>query len=139
MTVVTPPDVERWACRYLADQLADIPGLICDNAEPDDYRGDYPLVIVNDVPGALTGRVTYDWTIGITLRWGSRQDVHASKALAARILGIMTQDPEIMLAPGSPIAEIIDGGTSGPTLVTEDHDVARYYTTIDYTVAGEIH
>lgn len=137
--MVTPPDVEAWIIPYLAALLADVDGLEITNAEPpDQYLGDHPLVLVQDLPGACLQRVTYDWTLAVTVRWGARQDPGACKQLANRIMGLLTDDPTIQLAEGSPICEVVDGSSTGPTFVTEDHDTARYYLTVDYTVAGVI-
>lgn len=135
---VIPPDLRLWVCDYLRLHLGDVPGIQIDVSEPTEYKGDHPLVIVSDIPGAMVGQVTYDWTLAITTRMGTRQDDRPCRDLCARIKGILTADPDVLIADGSPIASIVNNAGTGPTFVTEDHDTARYYTTIDYTVAGEI-
>lgn len=136
--IVLPPDVSLWATQYLRHHLTDIPHLQVDTSEPPGYDATYPLVVVNDIPGSCIARVTYDWTLAVTVRMGTRQDTKPCYELAARIMGLLTADPTVQLTAGSPVCEIVDDSTTGPSLVTEDHDTARYYLTVDYTVYGRI-
>lgn len=132
--MITPPDVELWACGWLREHLADVDGIEIDVCEPPDYTGDHPLVIVNDIPGSKLTPVTWDWTLAVTVRTGPRQDLQPAKRLAAHIMGLLTDDETLTV--NTPICAT--GDTTGPTFVTEDHDTARYYLTVDLTVAGDI-
>lgn len=136
--IVLPPDVALWATQYLRSHLTDMPRLQIDVSEPPDWDGSTPLAVLTDIPGSCASRVTWDWTLAVTVRMGTRQDTKPCRDLAARIMGLLTADPQVQTAAGSPICEIVDDSTTGPSLVTEDHDTARYYLTVDYTVYGHI-
>ncbi|WP_140555388.1 hypothetical protein [Bifidobacterium sp. UTCIF-39] len=135
--MIIPPDVEQWLCNHLRTQITDIPRLQIGNREPPDYDGTHPLIVIRDIPGPRTAIIAYDWAIGVTIRGWARDNPKPCKDLARRVLAILTDDPAIITAPNSPIAAI--NHTSGPTPPAGDTSpAARYYLTVDYTIAGEI-
>lgn len=129
------PDCELWTCTYLRSLIHDVPGLQVDNRIPDDYDGSHPLIVVNDIPGAADQQVGWDWTLGVTVLGWTRRNSKPCKDLARRVHAILTADPDIALADGSPFCTPIS--SAGPTPVGDKSDTCRYYMTIDYLVRGE--
>jgi hypothetical protein len=139
MSMVTPPDTELWLTGYLRSQLADVPGLQVDVSEPPGYDGSYPLIVVNDAGGAQSERILFYRSIGVTVRGWNRSRPKPCKDLARRIYAILTANPEILEghAPDSRILAIDESNCLGPYPVTEDADIARYYSAFAYTFDGE--
>lgn len=50
--MVTPPDIELWLCEWLRSNIKDVTGLQVGNREPEDYRGEHPLIVVRDAEEA---------------------------------------------------------------------------------------
>ena len=137
---VVMPDLELFICEWLRSQVMDVTLLQVGNREPEDYDGSYPLVVCREIPGSQSGRVTFDCSLGVTVRGWARSNPRPCKLLAARVYGLLTEDPGILLghADGSPILSIEEPGCVPASPVTEDSDVCRYYLTVEYTLSGSI-
>lgn len=109
------------------------------NKEPSDLEGPLtrPLVVVRDDSGSKGDLVTYDRSIGVSVLAGTRQNDKPANDLARRVFAILT-DFSICIATGSPIAAVIDDGCNGPYSVTESHNYARRYMTVEFTAVGQI-
>ena len=140
MSMVTPPDIELWLCEYLRSNIKDVAGLQVGNREPEDYRGERPLIVVRDDGGGQSNRIIFDRSVGVTIRGWTRSNSKPCADLARRVYALLTADPEILqgFAEGSPILAIDEFGCNGPYPVTEDADIARYYMTVEYVAAGDI-
>lgn len=136
--MVTPPDIELWLCEWLRSNIKDVSGLQVGNREPEDYRGEYPLIVVRDDGGGQSDRVVFDRSVGVTVRGWTRSNSKPCADLARRVYALLTADPEILqgFAEGSPILAIDESGCNGPYPVSEDANVARYYLTAEYSVSG---
>ncbi|WEV68719.1 hypothetical protein OZX73_05355 [Bifidobacterium sp. ESL0775] len=134
MTVL-PPDLELYLTGYLRSRLPDIRAA---NKEPNNLTTplEQPVVIVRDDSGPKGSPVTFDRSIGVTVLAGSKTDDKPANDLARLIYAHLT-DPDICIAEGSPIAAVVDEGCNGPYAVQDDHDYARRYMTIEYTVVGK--
>lgn len=133
MQAVTPPDIELFLCRYLSAVL----GIEVGNREPSGYDGSAPLAVVRDDGGTLTGEVTFDRSVGVTVYAGNRQSTSESGALARRAFASLTS-PTIAFEKGSPIASVVGDGCNGPYRVTDEHDLTSSYMTVEYSVVGDI-
>lgn len=135
---VTPPDLELFLTGWLREQLAG-EGIqaVCTNKEPDTLTTPLPrpLVVVRDDSGAKESPVTFDRSVGVSVLAGSKSNDRLANDLARLVMAILT-DPDICEAEGSPIAAVDYDGCNGPYAVTEDHDVARRYLTVEYVVVG---
>ena len=138
MSMVTPPDIELWLCEWIRSNIKDVSGLQVGNREPEDYRGEYPLIVVRDDGGGQSDRVVFDRSVGVTVRGWTRSNSKPCADLARRVYALLTADPEILqgFAEGSPILAIDESGCNGPYPVGEDMNVARYYLTAEYSVSG---
>lgn len=138
MSMVTPPDIELWLCEWLRSNIKDVPGLQVGNREPENYRGEYPLIVVRDDGGGQSDRVIFDRSVGVTIRGWTRSNSKPCADLARRVYALLTADPEILqgFAEGSPILAIDESGCNGPYSVSEDVNVARYCLTAEYSVSG---
>ena len=138
MSMVTPPDIELWLCEWLRSSIKDVSGLQVGNREPEDYRGEYPLIVVRDDGGGQSDRVVFDRSVGVTVRGWTRSNSKPCADLARRVYALLTADPEILqgFAEGSPILAIDESGCNGPYPVSEDANVARYSLTAEYSVSG---
>ena len=143
MTTITPPDLELWLTGHLRTRLTHM-GLGAarvqvGNKEPDDpWPTGTRLVIVRDDSGPQLSTIHYARSVGVTVIAGTRRDDQPAGDLARLVYGILTEDPGIIQAPGSPIASIEHDECRGPWAVTEPHDAARRYMTIAYTVTGHL-
>jgi hypothetical protein len=134
MSTVIPPDMELWLCDYLRARLPDV---TVSNREPDDYLGSRPLIVVRDDGGIQSNRVMFDRSIGVTVCGWSVSNPKPCADLARRVYGLLTADPDIITADGSPIAAITGDGCNAPIPTTGDMSYARYYLTIEYCVCGD--
>lgn len=139
--MMTPPDMELWATRYIRDCLTSLNyDVEVSNKEPDDLSAasmTRPLVVVRDDSGPQESVVTYDRSLGISVLWGSHQNDQATGDLARLVMAIMADDG-ITEADGSPIAAVVRDGCNGPYSVVEEQDLHRKYMTVEYIIVGTI-
>jgi hypothetical protein len=133
MTVL-PPDLELYLTQYLRPLL---PAARVANKEPGDLATPLkqPVVIVRDDSGPKGSPVTFDRSVGVTVLAGDKTADKTANDLARLVYAHLT-DPDICTADGSPVAAVADEGCNGPYAVQDDHDYARRYMTIEYTVVG---
>ena len=138
MARVTPPDLELWLTGYLRSVLT-AEGFVVQvsNKEPTTLQLPLtkPLVVIRDDSGAKLSQVSFDRSVGVSVLAGSRMNDRPANDLARAVVAILTDD-SIVEAPGSPIAAVVWDGCNGPYAVTEDHDVARRYATVEYVTVG---
>lgn len=132
-STVIPPDLEGFLCSYLRAVL----GIEVGNAQPADWDGRTPLVVVRDDAGAKTGPTTFDRSVGVTVYAGTRQDTAGSMGIARRAFAALTS-PSIAFERDSPIAAVMDGGCNGPYRVTDAQDSSAAYMTAEYSVVGTV-
>lgn len=138
MTRVIAPDLEMWLTIYLRKVLkAEAVDAEVSNKEPTELRSSppRPLIIVRDDSGPRISHVTYLRALGVSVLAGTRMNDRPANDLARLVIAILTDDA-IAQAPGSPIAAVEWAGCRGPYRVVEKIDVARRYSTIEYTVIG---
>lgn len=138
MSRVTPPDMEAWLTEYLRAELA-AEGLDVQvsNKEPKTLTVPLkrPLVVIRDDSGSRLDWVTFDRSLGVSVLAGTRADDKKANDLARLVASILGDDV-IATVHGSPIAAVEWDGCNGPYAVFDDHDVARRYMTLQYTVVG---
>lgn len=130
---VLPPDLEGFVTGYLRERT----GVEVDVKEPSGWDGSAPLIVVRDDGGAMTGPVTFERSLGVTVHAGTRQDVAEGGRLARLCHGLLSSDDAVM-ADGSPIAAIDRDGFNGPYRITERQDTSTWYLTAAYSVVGEV-
>jgi len=142
MARILPPDLELWLCTYLRGIL-DVelgPGTATvSNKEPGTYTGPTPLVVIRSDGGPAddTYPGQWYWQVGVSVLAGaSRQDDQPANDIACHVLAILTEEPEILLADGSPITKV--SAIGGITPIREEHDTARRYMTVEYHVVGTV-
>lgn len=138
MARVTAPDLELWLTQYLRGALA-VEGLDVQvsNKEPTNLSLPLkrPLIVIRDDSGSRLSAITFDRSIGVSVLAGTKTNDKAANDLARMVAGILTDDT-IIDAPDSPIAAIDWDGCNGPYAVAGNLDVARRYSTVQYTVIG---
>lgn len=138
MARVTPPDLELWLTAYVRT-VAAAENVIVDvrNREPDDLKRPLarPMIILRDDSGPRLDLPTFDRSIGATVLGASKQNPKPVNDIARWLIAVL-MDEAIIHAPDSPIASIEWEGFNGPLSVTDALDVARRYSTAQYTVVG---
>lgn len=136
MTLYLPPDMELFLTGWLRSR---IPKVRFTNREPDNLSTplEQPVVVIRDDSGPATSQVTFDRSIGVSVLAGSKTNDKPANDLARIIYAHLTCD-EIVTAPESPVAALIDSGCNGPYPVQDDHDYARRYMTVEYSTVGTI-
>lgn len=138
MSRVKPPDMEAWLIQYLRGELS-AEGLDVQvaNKEPAKLATPLkrPLVVIRDDSGSRLDWVTFDRSLGVSVLAGTKANDKKANDLARLVASILGDDA-IATAKGSPIAAVEWDGCNGPYAVVEDHDVARRYLTVQYTVVG---
>lgn len=138
MTLVLPPDMEHWTCTYLRTTLRAMGNDVeVGNKEPSNLKTPLtrPLIVVRDDSGARGSQVTFDRSMGVSVLAGTRENDLQANELARLVFAVLT-DEDIAVVDGSPIAAVVWDGCNGSYPVEEDHDVARRYMTVQYTVVG---
>ncbi|WRS30601.1 hypothetical protein U6G28_02625 [Actinomycetaceae bacterium MB13-C1-2] len=138
MARVTAPDLELWLTTYLRTTLKlDGFDVQVSNKEPATLSLPLPkpLIVVRDDSGARLSHVTFDRSVGVSVLAGSKTNDKAANDLARVVQSILTDDA-IVDIPGSPIAAVPWDGCNGPYAVADNLDVARRYSTVQYTVVG---
>ena len=136
--VALPPDVELFLTSWLRAALkrrgVDVE---VDNKEPADlsFPLTRPLIVVRNDGGPKTSDVTFEWTVGITVLGGTRQDTKPTMDLA-RLTFALCSSVSVCLAEGSPLAAVAQ--KNGPYLVNDSADTARAYMTFDYDLTGDV-
>ncbi len=135
---VTPPDLELWLTGYVR-ALASAEGktVTVSNKEPAALSLPLakPLIVLRDDSGNRGSVVTYDRSIGASVLAGTKQNDQPAGDLGRWLVAVLTDDA-IVTTPGSPIARVVFDGCNGPYAVTDDLDVARRYSTVQYIVVG---
>lgn len=142
--LVSPPDIELWACRYLRRKLHvpntpddAPPAMLVSNRVPPDYDGSYPLITVRDDGGSGENRLVFVRNIGVTVRGWDRDDVQPCRDLAAKVLAFLTLMPDVTEG-GSPVASVDDDSVNGPYRISDDLPSAAYYLTVGYHTVGNV-
>ena len=139
MSFVVAPDLELWVTTYLRGVLTG-QGLSVQvsNKEPADLTVPLsrPLVVVRDDSGVRLSQVTFDRSLGVSVLEGTRMNDRPANDLARLVQAVLTDDA-IITAPGSPVAAVQWSGCNGPYPVVDDLDVARRYSTVQYTIVGD--
>lgn len=139
MTAVIPPDIELWLTTYIRTRLKrDTVMVEVSNKEPATLATPLkrPLIIVRNDGQSTKSRISYDATVGVNVLGGTAQDDQATMDLARKVFAILTDDVELLLPSGSPIADIDYGSCLAPTHVTDAQNVTRTYMSLAYTTVG---
>lgn len=137
MQLVSPPDLELWACRYLAGKLKGVSDLTVTNRVPDRYDGTRPLIAVRDDGGTQAEGAMFERRLGVTVCYGNSRQTKRCRDLAARVYALLTW-PGLIHVDGSPIAAIVFDECNGPYRIITSMDVSRQYLIVDYRVDGDI-
>ena len=134
--IYLPPDMELWLTTWLRARLN---GVRVTNKEPADLSTplSQPLVIIRDDGGPQLDMRTFDRSLGVTILAGSKTNDRPANDLARLVYAHLTS-PDIIDDTTSPICDITETGCRGPYAVADDHDYARRYLTVEYTVTGTI-
>ena len=139
MALVVAPDLELWLTGYLRDVLSmDGLDVQVSNKEPANLGLPLtrPLVVVRDDSGVRLSQVTFDRSLGVSVLAGTRLNDRPANDLARLVQAVLTDDV-IVGAEGSPVAAVQWSGCNGPYPVVDDLDVARRYSTVQYTIVGD--
>ena len=139
MALVVAPDLELWVTGYLRDVLSmDGLDVQVSNKEPATLKVPLskPLVVIRDDSGPRTSHVTFDRSLGVSVLAGTRTNDQVANDLSRLVAGLLMDDA-IVDADGSPIAAVVWDGCNGPYPVVDDLDVARRYSTVQYTIVGD--
>lgn len=135
---VTPPDLEAWLVAHVRE-LAAAEGVDLEVGNKESAQLKLPLtrpvVVIRDDSGPRRSHVTFDRSIGFTVRAGSRTNDKPANDVA-RWLAAILFDLDLPLVDGCPIASVEPDGCNGPYPVADQLDVARRYGTAQYVVAG---
>lgn len=138
MVRVTPPDLELFLTGYVRT-LAQVEGVDADVGitEPPTLKlpMSRPMIVLRDDSGPRLDLPTFSRSIGATVLGGSKANPKPINDVA-RWLTAVLMDEAIVTATNSPIASIEWDGFNGPYPVTDVLDVARRYSTAQYTVVG---
>ena len=137
MTAVMPPDLELWLCPYLRSLLDDVDGVRVAARMPEDYDGAYPLVTIRDDGGGRDDFLRYDRSVAVNVTGWTRSRDRPCKDLARRVMALMTDEPVLQTASGSPVLAVDFDSCNGPYAITDDPPYAHYYMTVGLIVAGE--
>ena len=139
MGLVVAPDLELWVTQYLRGVLVER-GLSVQvsNKEPANLGLPLtrPLVVVRDDSGVRLSQVTFDRSLGVSVLAGTRMNDRPANDLARLVQAVLTDDV-IVGAEGSPVAAVQWSGCNGPYPVADELDVARRYSTVQYTIVGD--
>ena len=134
--IYLPPDMELWLTAWLRRRLD---GVRVTNKEPSDVTTPLtkPLVVIRDDGGPQLDMRTFNRSLGVTILAGSKTNDRPANDLARLVYAHLTS-PDIIDDTTSPICDINETGCHGPYAVVDDHDYARRYLTVEYTVVGVI-
>ena len=139
MGLVVAPDLELWVTQYLRGVLVERGlNVQVSNKEPANLGLPLtrPLVVVRDDSGVRLSQVTFDRSLGVSVLAGTRMNDRAANDLARLVQAVLTDDV-IVGAEGSPVAAVQWSGCNGPYPVADELDVARRYSTVQYTIVGD--
>jgi hypothetical protein len=134
--IYLPPDMELWLCTWLRSQIADAR---ITNKEPSDLTTPLakPVIIIRDDGGTQLDMKRFDRSLGVSVLAGSKTADKPANDLARLVYAHLTCY-DVIRPVGSPIAAVVESGCNGPYAVADDHDYARRYLTVEYTVVGTI-
>ena len=134
--IYLPPDMELWLTTWLRARLN---GVRVTNKEPANLSTplSQPLVIIRDDGGPQLDMRTFDRSLGVTVLAGSKTNDRPANDLARLVYAHLTS-PDIIDDATSPVCDTTETGCRGPYGVSDDHDYARRYLTVEYTVVGVI-
>lgn len=136
--LVISSDLELYLTGWYRSALAARPeqycqGVVVTNREPGP-NDTWPkrLLVIRDDGGAVTGTITAEHSVGLSVLAGTKEAPQEAKDLARMVHALRSQIPSIEVS--NPVSAVLSA--FGPYAVAEAQPAARQYLTITVAVVG---
>lgn len=134
MSRITPPDVSEWMVQRLREEFTPAhPTLQVDVRIPDDWHGQYPLIVIRDDGGSQSQAMLFIRQIGVSVYASTADNPKPCRDLAAQVYASLT-DTTLLADSTNPVCAINYDDCNGPYAASVSQSAACYYSTIGYTL-----